>query len=166
MFKSIRQYLSWDESYIFEEICEVFTVVTVINSFMMVAGIDSPKSGEFAYIHLMGRLLIISAIILIFDFSYIVKEMRTIIKSIKSVLALSAKDVGIGLFQTIIRKKISTISTVFTLLVLILCLINISIIQEPKGDSELYFSLLILWGTITISVFLIWLLDKILKANK
>ena len=46
-----------------EAICTAFLVITVINSIMMINGMDTPKEGTFAYVHMLSRLLIISGII-------------------------------------------------------------------------------------------------------
>lgn len=47
-------------------VCAVFTGVTVLNSIMMIAGWDEPKTGTFAYLHLLSRLAIIAAVVGLF----------------------------------------------------------------------------------------------------
>lgn len=58
-----------------EEIVEVFSLVTIINSFMMLVGWDQPKTGVFAYIHLLTRLAIISVIIGLWRYKEIIKKL-------------------------------------------------------------------------------------------
>ncbi|TCK93337.1 hypothetical protein EDC19_1529 [Natranaerovirga hydrolytica] len=41
----------------------LFTTVTIIHSLMVVSGIDSPKQGVFAYIHLLTRFVLIFLIV-------------------------------------------------------------------------------------------------------
>lgn len=53
----------WEHSNTIDDICVTFTLITLINSIMMLVGIDTPKQGVFAYIHMMTRLVIISFII-------------------------------------------------------------------------------------------------------
>lgn len=57
MLKKVNRW--FNQGSIIEEIVEVFSLVTIINSFMMLVGWDQPKTGVFAYIHLLTRLAII-----------------------------------------------------------------------------------------------------------
>lgn len=165
MFEKITNYFNWDEEYIFEEICQIFTVITVLNSFMMILNIDTPKVGEFAYVHILMRVLIISSIMLIFDFRYIPQEIKQIISSIKNISKLSGKEIAIRVYMNIIREKFNTVSIVFTLLTIGYCLFNIFIVKEPKGGAGFYFNLLILWGIVTITVLLMWVLHRMMKKK-
>lgn len=165
MFEKVKNYFNWDEVCIFQEICQTFTFITVINSFMMILSIDTPKVGEFAYVHILMRLLIISIIILIFDFRYIPQEIKQTINSIKNVSKLSGKEIAMRVYRNIIREKFNTITTIFTLLTIVICLFNIFIVREPKGGTRFYFSLLILWGIITIAVLLMWFLHRVIKKK-
>lgn len=56
----------WDASTFIGDVALVFTVVTVGNSAMMLTGLDEPKTGAFAYVHLLGRLGIITVLVGLF----------------------------------------------------------------------------------------------------
>jgi hypothetical protein len=53
----------WAASSYAGDVAMLFTLVTVGNSVMMLTGLDEPKTGRFAYVHLLGRLGIIAAIV-------------------------------------------------------------------------------------------------------
>jgi hypothetical protein len=53
----------WDTSTYLGDAALLFTVVTVGNSVMMLTGLDEPKIGSFAYVHLLGRLEIIASLV-------------------------------------------------------------------------------------------------------
>ena len=111
---SLKKLYRWfiRDNDIFTEICEAFTVVTVINSYMMVAGMDQPKIGRFAYIHLLIRLMIISVIIALW-------EDESIFQSIKK-HALRIKDInGIPeikkIYKKILENKYGSTCVIYTL---------------------------------------------------
>lgn len=56
----------WDESSFLGDVALLFTIVTVGNSVMMLTGLDEPKIGSFAYLHLLGRLGIITVVVGVF----------------------------------------------------------------------------------------------------
>jgi hypothetical protein len=56
----------WSDSTYLTDVGLGFAVVTVINSVMMVVGWDTPKTGSFAYTHLLGRFAIVAAIMAVF----------------------------------------------------------------------------------------------------
>jgi hypothetical protein len=53
----------WAKSTFFGDVALLFTIVTVGNSLMMLTGLDEPKNDTFAYVHLLGRLGIITGIV-------------------------------------------------------------------------------------------------------
>jgi hypothetical protein len=53
----------WDTSTYLGDVALLFTLVTVGNSLMMLTGLDEPKTGSFAYVHLLGRLGIIASLV-------------------------------------------------------------------------------------------------------
>lgn len=165
MLEKLKKYLSWDNLYIFEEICGLYAIVTVINSSMMVLNIDTPKNGEFAYVHLLSRLLIISVVILIFDFRYIMQEIVQLVKTIKEISGLSPRAMKEKIYEAIIRTPFCTINTIFTVAIIVLCIVNISLISAPKGGTSLYFNLLLLYVLIAAFILAILLLSKVHKKN-
>jgi uncharacterized membrane protein len=56
----------WDASTYLGDVALLFTIVTVGNSAMMLTGLDEPKVGTFAYVHLLGRLGIIALLVGLF----------------------------------------------------------------------------------------------------
>jgi hypothetical protein len=59
----------WDASTYLGDVALLFTIVTVGNSAMMLTGLDEPKVGTFAYVHLLGRLGIIALLVGLFYLS-------------------------------------------------------------------------------------------------
>lgn len=55
-----------DASSFLGDVAWLFTIVTVGNSVMMLTGLDEPKTGSFAYVHLLGRLGIITPLVGLF----------------------------------------------------------------------------------------------------
>jgi hypothetical protein len=58
-----------DASTYLGDVALLFTIVTVGNSAMMLTGLDEPKVGTFAYVHLLGRLGIIALLVGLFYLS-------------------------------------------------------------------------------------------------
>lgn len=56
----------WDASTYLGDVARLFTVITVGNSVMMLTGLDEPKAGSFAHVHLLGRLGIIASLVGVF----------------------------------------------------------------------------------------------------
>ncbi len=61
---------------IITEIALIFTVVTLVNSMIMVVGWDEPKLGTHAYLHLLGRLGIVSLIVVVWEYDIILSYLR------------------------------------------------------------------------------------------
>lgn len=53
-----------------------FGIITVANSVMMLTGWDTPKSGTFAYVHLLSRLGIITIVVAVIDFDDLRDDLR------------------------------------------------------------------------------------------
>ena len=117
-----------------EAICVTFMVITLLNSIMMLTGLDTPKAGTFAYIHMMTRLFIITGIILIFMWKDVVAGLKKFSfnhrvkyfyrEAHKSILKSSAK--------------------IFTFITAVYCLLMIVFqrVINPGGGNFFYQSLL------------------------
>ena len=125
-----------------ESICVTFMVITLLNSIMMLTGMDIPKEGVFAYIHMMTRLLIITGIITIFMWKEVIKA----IKNYKHQ----------GLFRIFVQKApgrtLQGIAKVFTVITTIYCIVMIALqnIIDSAGGAFFYQSLLGILLAITI----------------
>ncbi|KAB3535736.1 hypothetical protein F8154_05400 [Alkaliphilus pronyensis] len=126
--------LWWGNETPFEAICESFTIVTAINSIMMLTGHDTPKEGVFAYIHMMLRLLIISSIITIWMWKDILQWVK------KSTFRFNIKS----LYQLSKKHFFASISKLFTIITTVYCILVIAFyrILNPAGGIAFYQTLL------------------------
>lgn len=70
--KRVLRWFTKNKRGIVEQIAVVFAFITVVNSPMMVVGWDQPKAGSFAYLHLLGRLGIITLIVVLVSIGIVV----------------------------------------------------------------------------------------------
>lgn len=112
-------------------VSDAFLVITVINSFMMVTGFDTPKEGWFAYVHLLIRLGIITGIWVVFDFSYTIASTKELFWDLRS---------GIGRY---IRHNVyDAIAIIYTSSVVLLCVVGSTGLFPLHGGRALYQGLL------------------------
>lgn len=98
LFKKIHTW--FNEGTVVEEVSNIFTFVTIINSYMMVAGWDQPKLGVFAYVHLLSRLAIIMVVIGLWE---VVMLWQC---GVRGVAAINiAKDVNTVIFIKVMPKE-------------------------------------------------------------
>ena len=115
-------------------VSDTFSVITIINSFMMVTGLDTPKEGRFAYIHLLIRLGIITGIWVIFDFSYTIASTKAFFQDLRA---------GIGRY---IRHNVyDAIAITYTSSVVLLCVAGSTSLFPLHGGPALYQGLLLLF---------------------
>ena len=76
---------------ILTEICSAFTIVTVINSYMIISGMDTPKTVRFAYIHFLISLVIISLVCFILERESIFQAIKRRVTEIKNIEGASIK---------------------------------------------------------------------------
>ncbi|MCG8500424.1 MAG: hypothetical protein MJB12_08460 [Firmicutes bacterium] len=143
-------------------ICEAFTIVTVINSYMMVSGTDNPKIGRFAYIHLLIRLAIVSVCVVIWDYESVFQAIKKTLTTLKNIKCISKSGIK-KIYQNVLAHKFASICIVYTLSIVMICLVMIfsSGIYVPKGGEGLYFNLLLLFAFISITVFFIYISERI-----
>ena len=146
------QWLRWHQnSGVFLHIALGFTFITVINNIMMVTGIDVPKTGTFAYTHLLIRTLIVTVAVIIWMY-------KDVYYGIKSVFKLSKKP----MIHTVAKAwkahgVLASTAMMFTTITVIGCLFMVifSGLLNPQGGFNLYLSLIILFVVLLgVNVFL------------
>lgn len=155
----VKKFWRWiiGDQDIIVEISEAFTIVTVINSYMMISGMDKPKIGQFAYVHLLMRLAIITVVCVIFEDESIFQAIKRRIVKLKNLNRINLKEI----YKNVLKNKFGSICTIFTLITVIICLVMIFGVNTPKGGAELYYNLIILFVVISIIVLFMYLLETI-----
>ncbi|MEM1255894.1 MAG: hypothetical protein AAGI69_25930 [Cyanobacteria bacterium P01_H01_bin.21] len=122
-------------------ISDAFLIVTVANSFMMVTGLDTPKEGRFAYIHLLLRLGILTGIWIVFYFSYTIESTKEFFRDLRA---------GIGRY---IRHNVyDAIAITYTSLVVLLCIAGSTGLFPLHGGRALYQGLLLMFPGVCIGI--------------
>ncbi|MDZ7834396.1 MAG: hypothetical protein U5K84_02750 [Alkalibacterium sp.] len=139
--------LWWENITALESICLMFTLITVINSLMMITGIDTPKQGVFAYVHMMTRLGIVSFIVVLLMWKDIVQSVRQ----------FSFRFNIRKFFQDAHKRIMISVSIVFTALTTVFCVAMIAFQEtlDPVGGVFFYQLLLGMLSIITISIVLL-----------
>lgn len=139
------------------EISEAFTIITVINSYMMISGMDKPKIGQFAYVHLLIRLAIITVVLAIWEDESLFQAIKSRIVKLKNLNKINIKEI----YKNVLKNKFGSICTIFMLTTVIICLVMIFGVNTPKGGAELYYNLILLFVFISIIVLFVYLLETI-----
>lgn len=128
----------------YEMVGITFTLITLVNSIMMLTGLDEPKQGVFAYVHLMTRLGIISLIISLIYAKEIMLKMKQF-KPHKVSLS--------GVLYAPQKNTLVSVSKIFTNTVIIysLTVITLQNVLDVSGGSRFYLFLLIIWGVVLFS---------------
>lgn len=136
----------------------MFTVITVVNSGMMVAGWDTPKTGTFAYTHLLSRLAIVAAVVALFHLDDFRKQIERW-RHRDRLRRLRRVDRGKGshlveVLRQIPQAPLDWVAAAFTVVTGALCLLALasSVWQEPQGGVALYRALLVLASTLALLV--------------
>ena len=130
-------------------VSDAFSVVTVVNSFMMLTGLDTPKEGRFAYVHLLIRLGIITGIWVVFDFSYTIASTKAFFRDLRA---------GIGRY---IRHNVyDSIAITYTSSVVLLCVVGSTSLFSLHGGRVLYQGLLLLFSGICTGILVTKALGK------
>ncbi len=127
-----------------EAICVTFMVITFLNSVMMLTGIDTPKEGIFAYIHMMTRLLIITGIITVFMWKDVLERVKKF--NCQNIF----KNISLEAPRSIFRST----AKLFALITAVYCVIMIAFqsIINPSGGAFFYQSLLVILLSMTIAM--------------
>ena len=130
-------------------VADAFLVVTVVNSFMMVTGLDTPKEGQFAYIHLLLRLGLLTGIWAVFDFSYTIESTKAFFEELR---------VGIGRY---IRHNVyDAIAITYTSAIVLLCIFGATGLFSLDGGRTLYQGLLWLFPGVCAGILAAKVLGK------
>ena len=149
----------WDAGTFLGDVAVLFTVVTVGNSLMMLTGLDEPKTGSFAYLHLLGRLAIITGVVGLFHLD----EIRTRVTRRRPPAGhLSPPDrprrrVVVGaMAESFLGGWLDGTARAFTMIVAATCVVVLALtgIRTPAGGSGLYRNLVLL-AAILLPVMLI-----------
>ncbi len=130
------------------ETAVIFTLITLVNSIMMVVGWDQPKVGASAYLHLLGRLGIVSLVVVIWDYDMILSYLKR----------LSSKQSSSRAWQSClgsIRKNcFSTVAVLFTTTTAFPSAVIVLFRKtlQPVAGEWLYWSLLAFIAVLTVSV--------------
>lgn len=130
-------------------VSDAFLLVTVVNSFMMVIGLDTPKEGQFAYIHLLMRLGIITGIWVVFDFSYTITSTKEFFQDLRA-----------GLGRYIRHNVYDAISITYTSSVVLLCVAGSTGLFPLHGGRTLYQGLLLLFPCVCAGILATKVLGK------
>lgn len=128
-------------------VCAVFTGVTLLNSIMMLAGWDEPKVGAFAYLHLLGRLAIIAAVVGLFYLD----DLWTRVRAPKGAESPELRRRMARFLKLMFDTPFTKFVYAFTVVTAVWCLfaLALSFVASLAGGSGLYRNLLILAGTLT-----------------
>ncbi|MBE7380622.1 MAG: hypothetical protein F6J95_004340 [Leptolyngbya sp. SIO1E4] len=130
-------------------VADAFLIVTVANSFMMVTGLDTPKEGQFAYIHLLLRLGLLIGIWGIWDFSYTIASTKAFFRDLRA---------GIGRY---IRHNVyDAIAITYTSAIVLLCVAGSTGLFPLHGGRALYQGLLWLFPVVCTGILVIKVLGK------
>ncbi len=151
-FKLPMKLVKWHkDTGVFVHIAVLFTLITVINSIMMITGIDTPKTGTFAYTHLLVRTLIVTLAVVISMFKDVLENIKSIARWFKS----ETKDFAIKQYLTVsgVFSKSVVMFTTITVLGCVM-MVLLSTLINPQGGYNLYLSLVILYGVLLIVSFI------------
>lgn len=166
VIQHIQSFFHWliGGKIVFEEVCKIFTIVTLISNILMVLHVDISKAGTFAYIHLLSRLLIVLVIVVIIEVfierENIWVEIKNSIKIFRNNKNLTKVNRKIVITNYIIKNKYKMICILFTMIIFTVCIIALLLYPSVKGGIGLDQKLLILLGIITGIVF-----TDIIKEN-
>lgn len=134
----------------------MFTVITVVNSVMMITGWDTPKTGTFAYTHLLSRLAIVAAVVSLFHLDELHEHIER--RRDRDRRPLTASGGGSSAIELITRQlprsPSSRVAVAFTVVTAVLCVATIasSVWREPSGGVALYRAVLVLAATTAVLV--------------
>lgn len=135
----------------FQLIAALFLVITVVNSVMMLTGIDAPKQGVFTYVHMLTRLMIVT-------FSIVAWKWHETLTQLKAFHLVKS---ALSLLRGAHKQPLATGAQIFTLATVAYCLTAIaaSYLIPVSGGAFFYRALL---GIMAASL----ALPAILKGTK
>lgn len=144
----------WDSSTFLGDVALVFTAVTVVNSVMMLTGWDEPKTGTFAYVHLLGRLGIITVVVGLFyleEFRDGLARWRRAARPHPHGGRRTAID---AVLEFATRAPVASMARVFTAVVAVTCVVTLALadVQHPTGGPGLYRNLVVLAALLLLAM--------------
>jgi hypothetical protein len=143
----------WEASTFPGDIALLFTIVTIGNSAMMLTGLDEPKSGTFAYVHLLGRFGIIVAVVGLFYLDEARAWFTHWHRQRRQPVQPSHRDLRPGPTRTVLeasrrallRGGVEGTARVFTAVVVTTCVLMVALaaIRTPVGGAGLYRNLVL-----------------------
>lgn len=149
----------WDQSSFLGEVALLFALITVGNSVMMLTGLDEPKTGTFAYVHLLGRLGIVVVLVGLFHLDEagdLMKRWRGLARrAARTDRDRSRRPVGRAVAGFFLRGWVEGTARVFTTVVVAACLVAVAVsgIWPVAGGAGLYRALVLLAVLLVLVVF-------------
>lgn len=140
---------------LFTGIAVVFTLITVMNSIMMLTGVDVPKQGLFAYQHMLVRMVIVTGAIMVAMGRETFRTGRKFVTFVRidpltrrSMLS----DIASRITEAATHRPFQASVNSFTALTFLICVaaIVVSFWSEVAGGSAFYTALLILYGALLV----------------
>ncbi len=140
---------------LFTGIAVVFTLITVMNSIMMLTGVDAPKQGLFTYQHMLIRMVIVTGAIM-------VAMGRETLKAVRKLFTFFGSDAltrqsmlsefVARITEAATQRPFQASANSFTALTFLICVaaIVVSFWSEVAGGSAFYTALLILYGALLV----------------
>ena len=140
---------------LFTGIAVVFTLITVINSIMMLTGVDVPKQGLFAYQHMLVRMVIVTGAIMVAtgrETWRAVRKLFTFFGSDSLARRSMLSEFASRIAEAATRRPFQASVNSFTALTFLICVaaIVVSFWSEVAGGSAFYTALLILYGALLV----------------
>lgn len=125
----------------------------------MISGFDTPKTGQFAYIHLLLRLSIISSVCIIWDYKSALQDVKRYLSFLKRVAKLSPGLV----YKQIAEHLYDSLCMSYTLITVCICIVMGSGVFEARGGAGFYYNLLRLFAALVLLLSLLYIINRIRK---
>lgn len=141
----------WHEGRYLANVAGAFTVVTVVNSVMMLVGWDTPKVGTFAHVHLLSRLGIVAVVVALFHLDDLAAAVRAWRRRGRRARR-GVVGTGRHRLRSLGHRPIGAAFGAFTVATSVSCLVAVawSPWQAPTGGRELYRNLLVLAAVLAL----------------
>jgi hypothetical protein len=132
------------------DVALLFTIVTFGNSLMMLTGLDEPRTGAFAYLHLLGRLGVITIVVGLFSLDEVRGWLTRRRRQARHPEPLDLRDAPRPALETVLRFTlrggVHGTARAFTALVTATCVVTLALagLRPPAGGRELYRNLVLL----------------------
>jgi len=135
------------ESGLVSNIAFMFVLITIVNSIMMLTGIDAPKEGAFSYTHLLTRLGIVTVASVLWMIKNYIEYKKGLRHFNPFRLSLNALKHKLYHYPVIFSMILFTVITTIGCLVMLL----FSQFFTVSGGANLYLSLIIMYGVLLVA---------------